>query len=63
MKGSITVEAVLVVSVVLLLLMWVMQTGIALYRQTVTVAELEWIDAKEAIAIFRKSFVIKEMVP
>ena len=63
MKGSMTVEAVFVMSVLLLVFLWVMKMAIGLYQQTVETAMVEWLDAQEAVALFRDIFYFIENIP
>ena len=58
MKGSITVEAALVLSIVLMVIMWTMELTIGLYEQTVESTLKSWIDAAETIRLFRQSLGI-----
>lgn len=63
MKGSMTIEAALVLPLVLLVIMWTLQAGMNLYQQAVETAMQEWPDAQQAISEFRDYFVIKDMLP
>lgn len=63
MKGSMTVEAVFVVSLLLLVILWVMKETILLYQQVVETAASCCLDAGNAASAFRKIFWVKEMLP
>lgn len=60
MKGSMTVEAVFVMSLVLLVIMWILKTAIEMYQLSVGMATLEWLDAQEAVNTFRKLSLLRE---
>ncbi len=53
-QGSITVEAAIIVPVILLCIFWLLQRGIALYEDTITIVEKQemW-DEFEPAAKFR----------
>ena len=53
-QGSITVEAAIIVPVILLCIFWLIQRGIALYEDTITIVEKQemW-DEFETAAKFR----------
>ena len=53
-QGSITVEAAIIVPVILLCIFWLIQRGIALYEDTITIVEKrEMWDEFEPAAKFR----------
>lgn len=56
MKGSITVEAVFVISFVLLIILWMMKETIFLYEETVTIARKDWMDLENMADTFRRLF-------
>lgn len=52
-KGSLTVEAVFVMAILLLILMWMMNQAIEMYGQTVTLVRQDWIEVENAAQRFR----------
>ena len=60
MKGSITVEAVFVISLLLLIILWIMQETIFLYEETVNIANKDRIYLENMADIFRRFFFMKE---
>lgn len=62
MKGSMTIEAVLVISLLMLIIMWLMWASIDLYQQTVETAGIDWVNAEGAPGAFRKSFFLRELL-
>ena len=52
-QGSMTVEAVFVLSVLLVILMWLMREAIAMYQQTVALTQDRWLDIIKAAELFR----------
>lgn len=63
MKGSMTVEAVFVMSLLLLVIMWILKESITMYQQTVETAMRNGMSAQEAVSLFRKIFFVKEVIP
>ncbi len=63
MKGSMTVEAVFVMSIILLVILWIMRTAILMYQQTVEGAMLEGLAIETAADTFRRIFFVKERLP
>lgn len=63
MKGSMTVEAVFVISLLLLVIMWILKESITMYQQTVETAMQNRMNAQEAISLFRKIFFVKGVIP
>lgn len=53
MKGSMTVEAVFVMSLVLLVILWILKTAIEMYQLSVGIAALEWLEPQETADTFR----------
>lgn len=62
-KGSMTVEAALVMSLMLFVIMWLMQASISMYQQTMETAGIDWIDISEAALEFRNIHYLKELLP
>lgn len=62
-QGSMTVEAVFVMTVLLVILMWIMLKMITMHQQTVETAEVQWIEIKGAADRFRVISFGKELVP
>ncbi len=63
MKGSMTVEAVFVISMILMIIFWIMKSAINLYQQTLETAALDWIRIESAADTFRKIFFARELLP
>lgn len=63
MKGSMTVEAVFVMSIILMIIFWIMKSAIGLYQQTVETAMIDWINIENAADTFRKIFFARELLP
>lgn len=62
-KGSMTVEAVFVMSAVLLIILWVMKTAIGMYEQTVEAAGVQWLVIEKAADTFRKLVFAEALLP
>ncbi len=62
-RGSMTVEAVFVMTMLLIILMWMLQRTIAMHQQTVKTAEMQWIEISEAADRFRMIFWGQEWLP
>lgn len=62
-RGSMTVEAVFVMTLVLVILMWILQKTIVLHQQAVETAGLQWIEIREAADRFRMIFLGREWFP
>ncbi len=60
--GSMTVEAVFVMAVLLLTFMWIMSEAIALYQQSADIKR-EWVDLKELAERFRVIEMGKKLLP
>lgn len=54
MKGSFTIEAALVLTVILLILGWLMQQTVVLYKQVEETAIEREIDAIKPVEVFRQ---------
>lgn len=63
MKGSMTVEAVFVITLILLIIVWIMQETISLYQETMELAEKGWLEIEKVSTIFRGIFMGKEVLP
>lgn len=63
MKGSMTVEAVFVMSIILMIIFWIMKSAIGLYQQTVEIAATDWVAIEGAADTFRKIFFARELLP
>ena len=63
MKGSMTVEAVFVISIILMVIFQIMKLAMDLYQQTLETAMLEWIHIEGAADTFRKIFFVRELLP
>lgn len=62
MKGSFTVEAVFVISVLLLIILWIMKQTIFLYQETVETAGRDWIYLENVANAFRKLSLGRELL-
>lgn len=62
-QGSMTVEAVFVMTALLVILMWILQKTIAMYQQTVETSAIQWIEIEGAADRFRMIFWGKEWLP
>lgn len=58
-----TVEAVFVMSFVLLVILWIMNTAIEMYQETVETAMVRWIEIDDTAGTFRRIFFIGELLP
>lgn len=63
MKGSMTVEAVFVMSIILMIIFWIMKSAIGLYQQTVEITMIDWVNIENAADIFRGIFFAGELLP
>lgn len=63
MKGSMTVEAVFVMSIILMIIFWIMKSAIGLYQQTVEITMIDWVSIENAADIFRGIFFARELLP
>ena len=62
MKGSFTVEAAFVISLLLLIILWIMKQTIFLYQETIEVASQDCIDLENVANTFRQLFLKKELL-
>ncbi len=60
-KGSMTVEAVFVVSLILMVILWIMTTAIDMYQQTKQTAEIRWVNIGESASTFRNISLGKDV--
>lgn len=63
MKGSMTVEAVFVMSMILMIILWIMKSAIGLYQRTVEITTIDWVNIEIAADTFRKIFFARELLP
>ncbi|MCI8281542.1 MAG: hypothetical protein HFI76_07590 [Lachnospiraceae bacterium] len=61
-EGSMTIEAVLVMAIILLTFMWIMSEAITMYQQAAAI-ESEWLDLTEIAERFRLMEMGKELLP
>lgn len=62
MKGSMTVEAVFVISLLLLIILWIMKETIFLYQETIEITAREWINLQSMADTFRRLFQGKALL-
>ncbi len=62
LKGSLTVEAAMVMAMVLVIFMWVMQASIELYQQIAEGAGKGGLDISKAPLLFREKYYLKEFI-
>ena len=52
MRGSMTIEAVFVITLLLVIIMWIMSAAISLHGQAIETSRIEWIRAEETAEAF-----------
>ena len=62
-RASMTVEAVFVMALVLVVLMWIMEAAIGMYRQVAEAAKWNWLDIQDTARDFRLIYFGKEWLP
>ncbi len=62
-KGSITVEAAFVFSLILLVILWILKTAIGLYQETLDTALIDKMNIEGLADSFRRLFFVKELLP
>ena len=62
-KGSITVEAVFVIIIILLVILWILKTAIGLYQETLDTALIDRMNIEGLADTFRKLSFVKELLP
>ena len=62
-RASITVEAVFVMALILVVLMWIMEAAIGMYRQVAEAAKWNWLDIRDAARDFRLIYFGKDWLP
>lgn len=60
-KGSITIEAVFVIAIILLIFMWIMSEAIVMYQQASAIKR-EWVDLRGIAERFRMLEMGKELL-
>ena len=61
-RGSMTVEAVFVMAILLLIFLWIMHQAIEMYEQTSALVKPDWIEVEGAAQRFRMIFLGKELI-
>lgn len=59
MRGSMTIEAVFVITLLLVIIMWIMSAAISLHGQAIETSRIEWIRAEETAEAFRRNSFLK----
>lgn len=62
LRGSLTVEAVFVMSLILLIILWIMKAAITMYQETIDTAVQNRVNVENAADTFRKLFLVKELL-
>ena len=62
-KGSITVEAAFVFSLILLVILWILKTAIGLYQETLDTVLIDKMNIEGLADSFRRLFFVKELLP